>query len=142
MSSTQEATGATDTEIEEKAQQIAEAMDLTIAEFNARLYKRFAETYAAEVADTDGEQAVEENRASTIEGMYDGSVEEVAGGADSGAGTTLTGGRDVVDAYGTGTEGNNNGSTEGTATASAASAPHDADDESVEEYGTGVEGGK
>ena len=138
------ATEATDTdssEIEEKAQQIAEAMDLTIAEFNAKLYKSFAETYAADVADTDGEQAVRENRESIIENLYDESSEEAAAGADSGSGTTLTGGRDVVDAYGTGTEGNN-GSTEGTATASAGSTPHDPDNESVEEYGTGIEGGK
>jgi len=141
MSSTQEATGATDTEIEQKAQQIAEAMDLTIAEFNAKLYKSFAETYAADVADTDGEQAVRENRESIIENLYDESSEEAAASADSGSGPTLTGGRDVVDAYGTGTEGNNE-STEGTAIASAASAPHDADEESIEEYGTGVEGGK
>ena len=140
MSSTQEATGATATEIEEKAQQIAEAMDLTIAEFNAKLYKSFAETYAGDVADTDGEQAVRENRESIIENLYDESSEEAAASADSGAGTTLTGGRDVVDAYGPGIEGSN-GSTEGTATASAGSAPHDADDELVEEYGSGMEGG-
>ena len=142
MSATKEATDATDTEIEEKAQQIAEAMDLTIAEFNARLYKRFAETYAAEVADTDGEQAVEENRASTIEGMHDDTVEEAAAEADSGAGDELAGARDDVDTYGAGIEGYDNKSTERTATASAGSAPHDADNESVEEYGTGVEGGK
>ena len=141
MSATQEATDATDTEIEQKAQQIAEAMDLTIAEFNAKLYKSFAETYAGDVADTDGEQAVRENRESIIENLYDESSEEAAAGADSGSGTTLTGGRDIVDAYGTGTEGNTE-PAEGTATASAASAPHDADEESVEEYGTGVEGGK
>lgn len=140
MSATKEATDATDTEIEEKAQQIAEAMDLTIAEFNARLYKRFAETYAAEVAETDGEQAVEENRASTIEGMHDDTVEEAAAEADSGAGDELTGARDDVDAYGTGVEGYDNKSTERTATVSAASTPHDPDNESVEEYGTGVEG--
>lgn len=119
MSTTQNTTD----EIDEKAQQIAEAMDMTAAEFDARLYKTLAEQYADDVAESDGEQAVAENRKKTIEGMHDEATGEAAASVADGDGEELTG--DAVDAYASGLEDQRRTSTS------------EIDETDPENYGTG-----
>lgn len=120
------------TETEEKAQQIADAMDMTTAELDAMIYRSIAQAAMPEVNDDPDTQ-----RENVIASAYDDVVGEVAaalvteGGVDltgtSSDGQTAPDDSDPVEAYGSGTEG------------VPASPADDLDEDDADLYGSGVE---
>lgn len=121
------------TETDEKAQQIADVMEITTAELDAKIYRSIAQAAIPESNDDPDTQ-----RETVIENIHDDVIGEVAAALVTESGVGLTGtpsdeqtadDPDSVDAYGSGTE--------GVPTSSADVL--DDDDDDVDNYGTGVE---